>query len=60
LVAKGSKFENFLHFRNILNSDKKLRDEYNKLKMDSLNLKPDEYRKVKSRFIEKVLKMPQT
>ncbi len=57
LVARGSKFEFFLKFRDILNHDKRLRNEYNKLKIESSNLPPEKYRKAKSKFIEKVLKM---
>jgi len=55
LVEIGSKFENFLIFRDSLLKNKNLRIEYNQLKKDAEELDANEYRKIKSQFIEKVL-----
>jgi len=55
LVARGSRFEFFLKFRDTMNSNKKLREEYNLLKRDSAGLNQEDYRKIKSVFIERVL-----
>jgi GrpB-like predicted nucleotidyltransferase (UPF0157 family) len=55
LVRSGSEFEFFLHFRDRLNSDPRLRDAYNQLKLDAALLSLDEYRKIKAAFIEKTL-----
>jgi GrpB-like predicted nucleotidyltransferase (UPF0157 family) len=55
LVAAGSSFENFLHFRDRIKSDDELRNRYNQMKFDATGLAPDDYRKIKSRFIESVL-----
>jgi GrpB-like predicted nucleotidyltransferase (UPF0157 family) len=52
LVALNSEFEFFLVFRDCLKSDLTLRQEYNKLKLESKALSPDEYRQRKSEFIE--------
>ena len=56
LVKLGSEFEFFLVFRDLMNSNPSLVEEYNRLKEESVGLKPDDYRKVKLQFIEKVLK----
>ena len=55
LVELGSEFENFLTFRDLMNSNPSLVAKYNRLKEKSVRLKPDDYRKIKSQFIEKVL-----
>jgi GNAT superfamily N-acetyltransferase len=55
LVSRGSKFEFFLTFRDKLNSSDILREKYNQLKNQCSSLDHDEYRKVKSEFIESVL-----
>lgn len=55
LIEKGSEFEDFIVFRDRLNSDSSLVEEYNKLKMTCAGLSSDEYRKKKSVFIETVL-----
>jgi GrpB-like predicted nucleotidyltransferase (UPF0157 family) len=55
LVANGSEFEYFLTFRDHLNADLELRSAYNVLKRDACELGEDEYRKLKSNFIERVL-----
>jgi GrpB-like predicted nucleotidyltransferase (UPF0157 family) len=52
LVVNGSQFENFLHFRELMNGNENLRERYNKLKVDSIGLEPQEYREIKSQFIE--------
>lgn len=56
LVELGSKFEFFLTFRDIMNSNTHLVEEYNTLKRNSINLKSDKYRENKSKFIENTLK----
>jgi GrpB-like predicted nucleotidyltransferase (UPF0157 family)/GNAT superfamily N-acetyltransferase len=55
LVVNRSEFEFFLRFRDQVNADSDLRSEYNQLKRQASNLSDDEYRRVKSRFIESVL-----
>lgn len=57
LVARNSEFEDFLLFRDLLNSDPTLVSEYNALKEKSEDLTADEYRSIKSIFIEKVLSL---
>lgn len=56
LIARGSEFEDFIRFRDILNSNPKLVIEYNQLKIESEGLTADQYRLKKSLFIEQVLK----
>ena len=55
LVELGSKFEYFIEFRDCLNSQPSLVEEYNSLKKDSEHLDSKEYRVKKSDFISKVL-----
>lgn len=55
LVERGSEFENFLKFRDRLNSNTDLVNKYNELKQESVGLTPEAYRKKKSQFIEDVL-----
>lgn len=55
LIAHGSEFEDFLHFRDKLNSNPDLVIKYNQLKIKSTNLTPNEYRIKKSEFIQKIL-----
>ena len=55
LVANGSQFESFLTFRELLLSSNELRTDYNNLKISASKLTDNEYRQVKSRFIESVL-----
>ena len=55
LVANRSEFECFLTFRDRMNADADLRSEYNQLKQRAGDLSDDEYRRVKSQFIENVL-----
>jgi GrpB-like predicted nucleotidyltransferase (UPF0157 family) len=56
VVAIGSKFENFLKFRNHLRANPKLVQQYNELKMSCIGLPQDKYRAKKSDHIEQVLK----
>ncbi len=56
VVANGSKFEFFLHFKKLLISDPVLLSQYNKLKIACTGLDEDEYRRRKSEFIEEALK----
>lgn len=56
LVAKGSEFEFFITFRDLLLADEGLRAEYNALKRASTGLDPERYRAAKSAFIERVLR----
>ncbi|HEX6564291.1 MAG TPA: GNAT family N-acetyltransferase [Chthoniobacterales bacterium] len=55
LVVNRSEFECFLGFRDRMNADADLRSEYNQLKARASDLNEDEYRRVKSDFIESVL-----
>jgi len=56
LVANGSEHESFLEFRDKLRSNPDLVSRYNQLKFDCKGLAHDNYREVKSAFIETVLK----
>jgi GrpB-like predicted nucleotidyltransferase (UPF0157 family) len=56
LVVDGSEFEDFLIFRNILNEDAALVEQYNQMKIGCAGMKIQSYRLVKSQFIEKILK----
>ena len=56
VVANGSKFEFFLHFRDILKNHPTVLSEYNRLKEKCEDYGEDEYREIKSNFIEKILK----
>ena len=55
LVTKGSEFESFISFREALINDSELVKQYNQLKLNCVGFSMHDYRKVKSRFIEKVL-----
>ncbi len=55
LVEKSSSFEDFLHFRNKLRSNPDLVEQYNQMKLSCTGFTHEQYREVKSRFIEKVL-----
>jgi GrpB-like predicted nucleotidyltransferase (UPF0157 family) len=55
LIEKGSKFEMFTVFRDRLNENSALVQQYNALKNASIDLPAEEYRQKKSRFIESVL-----
>jgi len=55
VVARGSKFEFFLEFRDKLRANTLLVKQYNELKMACEGLSQAEYRKKKSAFVERVL-----
>jgi GrpB-like predicted nucleotidyltransferase (UPF0157 family) len=55
LVERGSRFEFFRRFRDLLNRDPALLQRYNALKRASVPLDEQEYRARKSAFIEDVL-----
>jgi GrpB-like predicted nucleotidyltransferase (UPF0157 family) len=56
VVANDSEFEDFLHFREKLREDPKLVEEYNHLKRSCEGFNQDKYRKIKSEFIERILR----
>ncbi len=58
LVVNGSEFENFLRFRDLLNSNPALVLEYNRLKRSCEGLGPDAYRREKASFIQRLLGLP--
>ncbi len=55
LVERGSRFEFFRRFRDLLKSDSELLERYNQLKLDAASLDDDAYRGLKSSFIEAIL-----
>jgi len=55
LVEKGSVFEGFLCFRDKLQSNPELIEQYNQMKLSCEGFTQEKYRQVKSRFIEGVL-----
>ena len=55
LVAQGSEFENFIIFRDRLNTNPDLVKQYNQLKLESAGLSAADYRTRKSKFIQRVL-----
>ncbi len=55
LIEGGSEFEDFVRFRDRLNSDQDLLKKYNRLKRSCSGMTATEYRSVKSKFIEFVL-----
>ncbi len=55
VVVADSVFTFFLTFRNKLIDSPKLVNEYNQLKLECSHLDYDQYRKVKSDFIQNVL-----
>ena len=55
LIVKNSEFEMFVEFKDKLNQNPRLVDEYNLLKQNSIDLTPEDYRKKKSLFIDSVL-----
>jgi len=57
VVTNDSKFESFLYFRDKLREDPKLVEEYNHLKRSCEGFNQDKYRKIKSEFIERILKL---
>ncbi|MFT4020958.1 MAG: GrpB family protein [Acinetobacter sp.] len=55
LVRTGSKFQNFLTFRDQLCLSSSLLAQYNSLKQNCIGMHPSEYRQIKASFIEQVL-----
>lgn len=55
VIEKGSKYEFFLRFRDLMRRDGALLARYNQLKRDCADLSEDEYRCIKSQFIEMVI-----
>lgn len=55
LVANASEFEDFLRFKELMQSRPSLVLEYNELKRGSVHLTEDDYREKKSKWIEEVL-----
>ena len=55
LIVRGSEFEDFIRFRDRLNSDQDLVQKYNQLKRGCSGMTAAEYRAVKSEFIQAIL-----
>lgn len=55
VIARGSRYEFFVSFRDRLRGSLALRNEYNTLKEASTNLTDEDYRNRKAEFIERVL-----
>ncbi len=56
LIEGGSEFEDFVKFRDHLNTTPELVKKYNLLKIKSMELTPEKYRQIKSEFIQSILK----
>lgn len=56
VVVNNSQFEDFLRFKQCLESDTKLVESYNQIKLSAQRLSADQYRAKKSQFIEEVFK----
>lgn len=56
VVAAGSQYEFFLSFRDLLRSKPDLVKKYNELKLSCIGFSEEQYRIVKSRFIEEALR----
>lgn len=55
VVAAGSQYEFFIRFRDLLRSKPDLVKQYNDLKLSCTDFSVEQYRAIKSRFIEEVL-----
>lgn len=55
VVVNGSKFEDFIKFRDLLNSRPDLLEELNVLKRGCRGYTPEKYRETKSSWVEKIL-----
>ena len=55
VVASGSQYEFFIRFRDLLRSKPYLVKKYNDLKLSCVGFSEEQYRVLKSRFIEEVL-----
>lgn len=60
LVARGSRFEFFLHFRDALRADPALVARYNELKRAHEHADPARYREAKAHFVAEVLGLPRS
>lgn len=56
VVAAGSQYEFFIRFRDLLRNNPDLVRKYNDLKLSCIGFSEKQYRLIKSRFIEEVLK----
>lgn len=56
VIAEGSKFEFFMHFRDRLRADPLLVKQYNEVKWRSAGLGESGYREAKAKFIDTVLR----
>ncbi len=55
IVANNTEFESFIEFRDRLRKNPELVTTYNKLKLDCKGMPHEQYREIKSSFIESVL-----
>lgn len=55
LIERGSRFEMFARFRDLMNANPDLVEQYNALKLSSAGLSEDEYRIRKAKFIQILL-----
>lgn len=55
LIERGSEFEMFVRFRDLMNSDPGLVERYNALKVSCAGMSENEYRARKSEFIQRLL-----
>ena len=55
VAVNGSQFEDFIKFRNFMQSRPDLVLELNQLKRDCSGLSSDEYRKIKSKWVERII-----
>ena len=60
VVAQGSKYEFFMHFRDALRADPRLVAQYNDIKKTHAHAGATRYRQAKAAFIEHVLKQART
>lgn len=56
VVAEGSRFEFFMHFRDALRASPELVDQYNAIKRSCASSSPEQYRDAKAAFVERVLR----
>lgn len=55
VVENGSKFEDFINFRDLLRENPQLLQDYNTIKKQSAHMNMDDYREAKNKFISDVL-----
>ncbi len=55
VVVNGSEFENFLKFRDLMNSRPELVSEMNMFKRQCHGFSPEKYREVKSKWVENII-----